>query len=614
VSDTHPGPPPAVSPTAGAPRAPGIDDGAPVDPKDGGKASVTSLKHLLVLMAPYKGRFAAATVALVFGSGLSLIYPQAARKAVDAGVLEGSLAQLDAVGVGLLGVFFVHSVFVWLRHYLMSWLGERVVADLRARVFEQVTKLPQSWFHERRSGEITGRLAADVTAIQSVIGSELSMSLREGITLVGGLAFLFFENWRLTLIMLAIVPPIVVLAVVFGRRIRRMRQEMQDVLADTSARAQEIVSGIAVVQAFVREDHEVRGYTARVEDSFKVALRLAMWRGLFMATMSFAGFCGVAAIIWIGGREIVKGELTPGDLAAFLLYTAMIATALGTLAQLWGSIQQAAGATRRVFDILETVPAIRDPERPASLDDSDRPIRFNNVTFAYPSRPGDPVLSDVDLSINPGETVAVVGRSGAGKSTLSQLLLRFHDPNQGGISFGDVDVRQLPLKELRRRFAVVSQDTMLFSGTIADNIAWARPDASRKDVEAAARAAHVDEFVGTFEQGYDTLVGERGVKLSGGQRQRVAIARALLADARVLILDEATSNLDGESEALVHDALARLAEGRTTLVIAHRLSTVRDADRIVVLDHGRVRAIGNHAALMTSSDIYRALVEHQLVS
>jgi len=587
------------------------------DAEKHGSKDVSVLLRLMPLVRPYVGRFVIATLVLLVGSGLNLAYPQAARAAIDAGFESATTTTLDQIAAAVVVVFFVSALLTWLRHYLMSWRGERVVADLRARVYARLVEQPVSFFHERPSGELTGRLAADTTTIQNIVGSELSMAMREVTMLIGGLVMLLLASPTLTMGMLAIVPPVVVLGFAFGKRIRQRSAQVQDRLADASAQVQETVAAIPTVQAYRREPREAALYGERVQAFFDAATSLASWRGLFIATMSFAGWLATAAMLWLGGRQIIAGTLSPGDLAAFLLYTTMVAFALGGLANLWGSLQAGAGATMRLFQILERVPEIRDPDAPIELprDGADvGALALESVSFRYPARPDVLVLDDVSIDVRPGQTVALVGRSGAGKSTIAGLVYRFFDPDGGVVKVDGVDVRAVRLHDLRGRLAVVSQELHLFSSTIRDNIAYARPDATDADVERVAKLAHAHDFTMAFPDGYATRIGERGVKLSGGQRQRIAIARALLADARVLILDEATSSLDGESEHLVHDALQTLMRGRTTLVIAHRLSTVKSANRIFVLDRGKVIDSGSHAELVAKDGVYRALVEHQLVS
>ncbi len=576
--------------------------------------SLGPLTQLLRLVKPYQGRFWAASIALFVSSAMGLVYPYAARQAVDDALAHKSMQDLNTLATLLIVVALVQSVFIWVRHYQMSWLGEKVVADLRVSVFQRLLQLPPSWFHARHTGEIMSRLSSDVTVIDGLVGTELSLALRHGVTLIGGVGMLFYSNWKLTLYMLAVVPPLMVFVVLFGRRVRQMSRAVQDRHAQTSTRVEEVVSAMQTVQAFVREPTENQTYRGNIDAAFGASLHLIRWRATMFSVVMLAVSVAMAVILWIGGSAVVRGELTGGELTSFLLYTVMVAASVGALASLAGALQRAAGATERIFEILRTEPTIHDAATTVAMPQGKGAVRFENVQFVYPTRPDQQVLDGVTLDVPAGQAIALVGSSGAGKTTLTSLLQRFHDVSGGAVLFDGVDVRQLKLADLRRHIAIVSQEPVLFSGTIRENIAYGRPDASHEDVETAAKDAHAHEFILRFPEGYETLVGERGVQLSGGQRQRVAIARALLANPRVLILDEATSSLDAESEALVQKALQRLMKGRTTLIIAHRLSTVRDADATAVLERGKLVQLGKHDALMAQDGTYRRLVEHQVVT
>ena len=585
-------------------REPGPDD----------HRQLNVLLRLMPLLRPHRLRFAVAIAALFAASGITLVYPWAARYAIDVGMGAATTRDLDTVVRILVGVFAINAWLVWVRHYTLSWLGERVVADLRAMVFDRVLSLTLAWFHERRSGELVGRLASDVTIVQGVVSTELSMALRNGVQMFGALVLLFVIDVKLTLLMLTIVPVTVVTTIVFGRKIRRMTRAVQDELAQVSGQVQESIGAIATVQSFVREGHEARRYRTGVEYAFTKTLELVRARSWFNSSAMTAGYLGIALVIWMGGRALIHHELTAGDLTSFFLYTFIVAGALADLAGLWGSLQRAAGATDRLFAVIDTTADIRDPEVAKALPPGRGAVRFEGVSFAYAARPGQPVLVNVDLEIQPGEVVALVGPSGAGKSTMLALLYRFYDVDAGRVTLEGVDVRDLKLADLRRALAMVQQEPVLFSGSIRDNIAYGREGASAVEIEAAARDAFAHDFITGFPEGYETKIGERGTKLSGGQKQRIALARAIVANPRVLVLDEATSNLDAESEAAVQTALARLMKGRTTLIVAHRLSTVRDADRIVVIDHTGIAEQGRHAELMALGGTYARLVERQVIS
>jgi ABC transporter fused permease/ATP-binding protein len=572
------------------------------------------LWRLTVLMRPYRGRFVFAVAMLLAASAITLVYPQAAKFAVDVGMGSRTTSDLDWIVAGMLGLFAVNALFVWLRHYGLSWLGERVVTDLRGLVFDRILMLPLAWFHERRSGELVGRLASDVTVIEGVVGSELSMALRNGVQIIGALIMLFVIDVKLTLLMLAIVPPLVLTTIYFGRKIRGMARDVQDELAKVSGQVQESIGAIQTVQSFVRERHEAARYRTGIESAFAKMMHMVRWRASFYATSMSAGYAGIAIVVWLGGRAMIRGELTAGDLTSFFLYTFIVAGALADLASVWAGLQRAAGATDRLFAVIDTLPDIRDPETATPLPAGGGAIKLEGVSFAYPARPTHPVLVDVDLEIKPGEVIALVGPSGAGKSTVLGLLYRFYDVSAGRILYEGVDVRDLALADLRRTLAMVAQEPVLWAGTIRDNIAYGRDGATDADIERAARDANAHEFITSFPDGYNTLIGERGTKLSGGQKQRIALARALVAHPRVLILDEATSNLDAESEAAVQAALLRVRRELTTIIVAHRLSTVRDADRIIVIEGARIVEQGNHDELMARRGTYRRLVEHQLIA
>ena len=570
-----------------------------------------ALARLWPLIRPYRWRLVVATVCLIASAAVGLAFPQIVRGLLDAAFVRHDGALLDRIALVLIGLFTLQAASNFAQTYLLSSTGERVVARLREELFRHLLRLSPGFFAERRTGELVSRLAADIGTVQGLVSYQLSEFARQTLYLVGGITLLTLTNRALTLTAVVVVPFVAGSAVFFGRRLRRISTGVQDKVAEATAVAEEAFSQIRTVQSFVQEAWEAARYGRRMAEVVQVAIRRSVVRGVFFAVITFATFGGMAVVLWEGGRLVLGGALSAGTLVQFLLYTVFIAAAVTALTSLFSNYQETVGAARRVFELLETPPAIADPPEPRTLPSPVRGhVAVEHVSFRY--QPALPLaLDDVSLAIAPGEVVALVGPSGAGKTTLANLLPRFWDVTAGRITLDGVDSRALRLAELRHAIGIVPQEPALFSGSVLENIAYARPDAAQAGVEAAARAAHAHEFIARLPQGYGTLVGERGVKLSGGQRQRIAIARALLKDPRVLILDEATSSVDTESERLIEEALARLLEGRSTLIIAHRLSTVRRADRLVVLDRGRVVEAGAHDALLARGGLYARLYQRQ---
>jgi subfamily B ATP-binding cassette protein MsbA len=571
------------------------------------------LLRLLPLVRPYRGMLALATLALLASGMLALAFPMVVRYLLDAAFVNRDRAMLDRIALGLIALFTAQAVLNYAQAYLLSAVGEQAVAGLRRDLFARLLAMPPGFFAERRTGELTSRLTVDIGLLQGVLSHQISEFARQVIALVGGVVLLTYLQPRLTLTALGVAPIVVGTAIIFGRRLRRMTTGVQDRVAEATAVAEEAFSQIRTVQSFVQEPAERGRYGERIDASVQTALRRAHTRGVFFGMLTFSTFAGIVFVLWQGGLLVLDGQLTAGSLVSFLLYTITIAASIGALASSFSAYQEAVGAAERVFEIMEMRPDIADPAVPAALP---RPVRgqvaFEAVSFRYQKDPALPWTVDgVSLAVAPGEIVALVGPSGGGKTTLVSLLPRFWDVDQGRITLDGLDVRSLRLADLRESIGVVPQEPALFSGSVRENIAYARPGAGAADVEAAARAAHAAEFIERLPQRYDTLVGERGVKLSGGQRQRIAIARAILKDPAVLILDEATSNLDTESERLIEDALEKLLVGRTTLIIAHRLSTVRRADRLVVVDRGRIVEEGNHGTLLARGGLYARLYQRQ---
>ncbi len=516
-------------------------------------------------------------------------------------------SQLNLYAIGLLGVFAVQAVFNYIRSFNLSVVGEGVVTDIRKALFDRIVRLPVPFFDGKRTGDITSRLTSDAAVVQSVVSDAVGTALSQAITLVGGVVLLVLISPLLSLSVLTFVPVIMAGAIFFGRRLRKLSTAYHDQLAVANSLADESIASARVVKWFSAESRLSSDYDAEVVSSYRLAYRRARMRALFVPGITFVAFSTLAVVLWAGGRLVASGSISAGALVAFLLYTLTVAGAIGSFASLYSEIQEALGASDRIFELLRTPPEVGEGSKGGATRPAEGAFRFDDVTFSYASR-DTTVLHGIDLAVSPGEVVALVGPSGAGKSTIVQLIPRFYDVDSGVVEVDGLDVRSYDIEDLRSRMAAVPQEIQLFSGTIAENLRIAKPDASDEDLVTAAKAANADQFIVEFPDGYDTVVGERGVKLSGGQRQRVAIARALLADPRILILDEATSSLDNESEALVQEALARLMEGRTTLVIAHRLSTVIDADRLVVIDDGRIVEEGTHANLMARRRAVRQAV------
>jgi subfamily B ATP-binding cassette protein MsbA len=579
---------------------------------------------LLPRLRPHVGALSIAAVCLVLSAAVGLAFPRIVQYLLDAAFISGNSRGLDRIAVGLLALFAIQGVLNFAQVYLLSATGERVVARLREDLFAHLVRLSPGFFTERRTGELISRLSADVAMLQSVMSHQVSEFARQSLFLVGGIAMLLLTHTRLTATTLAVVPIVVGAAWLFGRRLRKASTGVQDRVAEATASAEEAFSQIRTVQGFTREGLESDRYHAHLVDVVTAAIRRARIRGAFFGVITFFSFGGIVAVLWQGGRLVLGGALTPGALVSFLLYAITVAAAVGALASLFGSYQDAVGAARRVFELLGEQSTVAEPEHPRPLP---RPaqraaqrapgrrapgaeVRVEQVSFRYAAEQPE-ALHDVSFRIAPGDTVALVGPSGAGKTTVAALLPRFWDVSAGRIAIEGIDVRDLALEELRGAIGIVPQEPTLFSGTVRENIAYARPEATETEIVAAARAAHAMEFIERLPQGFNTRVGERGVKLSGGQRQRLAIARVFLKDPAIVILDEATSSLDSESERLVGEAMEDLLRGRSTLIIAHRLSTVRRADRVVVLDRGRVVEEGRHSDLLAGGGVYAKLYKGQ---
>ena len=576
------------------------------------KAGLGALRLLSPYLRPYRGRVALSLLSLLVAAGTVLAFGACLRALIDRGFAQSRPDILDYALASLIAVAAVLAVASGARFYLVSWLGERVVGNLRKDVFAHVVRLGPAWFEIKRSGDVMSRISADAQLIEQVIGSSVSVALRNALMCIGGIAMLVITNPKLALHVLAVVPLVVAPIILFGRRVRLLSREAQARVADMVSEGGETLDAVRTVQAFAQEDRAAETFGMATERAFRAARRRISRRAVMTTAVIFIVFSAVGFLLWMGGHDVITGRISAGDLSAFIFYAVLVAGSGGAISETIGDLQRAAGAAERLAELLAERPTIAEPAHPVALPQPvTGAVRFSDVSFRYPARPDALALDGFALDVAAGETVAIVGPSGAGKTTVFQLLLRFYDPQQGSIRCDGIDIRELALRDLRRATALVPQEPVLFSATVADNIRYGRPDASDAEVRAAADTASALDFVEALPQGFDTHLGTRGVRLSGGQRQRIAIARAVLCDPVLLLLDEATSALDAESELAVQQALDRLMHKRTTLVIAHRLATVQKADRIVVLDHGRVVDIGPHADLVRRDGLYARLADLQ---
>ncbi|WP_100751860.1 ABC transporter transmembrane domain-containing protein [Vibrio salilacus] len=576
------------------------------------KRSLTILTELIRFVRPYRWQVIAALAALVVTASLTLSVGHGVRLLIDQGFASRSLTQLGSAIGFILTVTLLISVGTFFRFYLVSSVGERVSADIRLAVFNHVIRLHPSYFETNGSGEIMSRITTDTTLLQSIIGSSFSMAMRSALMCVGALIMLFATNVKLTLIVMASVPFILVPILYYGRKVRALSRQSQDSMADVGSYAGEAIAQIKTVQSYSQESQEQVLFATQVEKAYQIGRQRVMQRAILISGVIVIVFSAISGMLWVGGSDVIAGTLSAGDLGAFVFYAIIVASSLATISEVMGELQRAAGATERLIEILQVESDIVAPSsNGVSLEEVTPQIEFASVTFHYPSRPDQAALSDLSLLVEPGKVLALVGPSGAGKTTIFELLQRFYDPQQGSIALGGVDIKQCEPSQLRHKMALVPQQPALFSHDVFYNIRYGRPEATDEEVVAAAKKAHAHEFIDNLPNGYRSFLGERGVRLSGGQRQRIAIARAILKDPEILLLDEATSALDSESEHHVQRALEELMRGRTTVIIAHRLSTIQHADQIAVLDRGRLVDIGDHNSLLQSCELYQRLVELQ---